>query len=858
MPGQPRSINDDMKYDVIYVSPHLDDVAFSCATHIRRQRRQGKRVLVVSIFTKGAEVADDSARGALQHSLNPYSAIEARLEEDAACMQELDVDWHYADFQELVFRHNVWDKSTCLPARLAKAFCGAWCSFQANRMLVWHISQYLRRLLTKSKCQWIVGPAAIGMHPDHLLVYRACCQVRDSVKSWFYYDFPYCSYAALKYGRLAMLHWQPLRHIELQMDAEEREFRKHAVCMYESQIEPVFGSKAHAEALLSRHPQERFFEQPRLTGDHSPEEMEESLDKCIVIENTVGAFALWSIILFDSFMSFFAFIYVHRRIIGDEDHFSLYAQYLAYSVIACSIVRATLLLRTETIDLAWVCILSMCLIAWALSTTAWKGFNYDEKTGYRELLTLCSYYTLQMWVCLLQAVVCCAKSNDTKAYVSKSKGPMKIMVITDYMPPQTHGISTHSDGIVSALREADHDVHVYTTCGKADKLRHLLWSFTNPWNGDVRISWCPSFELLWAIGNKEADVIHIIMPNIIVWPVLLVAWLRGVPTYCSHHCREDIATAYLSNAIVRNIVVFGYVIGAMVPCYLFSTMNAALTYGFTRSHYMLNKMSPRRVAIIPSSMNAKLFDQGRFNREQVRHDLCAQLQICESAKLWLVVSRLAPEKELHDVLEALEYHTKTWPEEAVHLLVAGDGPSRAELEKQAASQGLPVHFLGMYPHDRTPMLYVAADVCVTCSVKETFGLTVLEALACGVPKVMPHCEVFDELWAEVLGDWMYTKGDAVSLASTMRYASQTQCRQQLQALHDQNAFGPDIFWSWTSAAAEQCLQYRRAIRTMRETRRFVFAVCRLLLIITSMGIAFLVTVRSVCPAAKELYLGYVH
>ena len=37
-----------------------------------------------------------------------------------------------------------------------------------------------------------------------------------------------------------------------------------------------------------------------------------------------------------------------------------------------------------------------------------------------------------------------------------------------------------------------------------------------------------------------------------------------------------------------------------------------------------------------------------------------------------------------------------------------------------------------------PPLYRAADLFVTCSTSETFGLTVLESLACGTPAVLPH------------------------------------------------------------------------------------------------------------------------
>ena len=57
-----------------------------------------------------------------------------------------------------------------------------------------------------------------------------------------------------------------------------------------------------------------------------------------------------------------------------------------------------------------------------------------------------------------------------------------------------------------------------------------------------------------------------------------------------------------------------------------------------------------------------------------------------------------------------------------------------------------------------PAYYRAADVFVTCSTSETYGLTVLEALACGTPVVLPHCGVFDELWDEHDGRaaWFYS------------------------------------------------------------------------------------------------------
>jgi len=71
------------------------------------------------------------------------------------------------------------------------------------------------------------------------------------------------------------------------------------------------------------------------------------------------------------------------------------------------------------------------------------------------------------------------------------------------------------------------------------------------------------------------------------------------------------------------------------------------------------------------------------------------------------------------------------------LVVAGDGPLRARLERQAAGAALPVHFTGFIP-GRTAVaaLLATADVMLAPGPVETFGLAALEALACGTPVVV--------------------------------------------------------------------------------------------------------------------------
>ncbi len=96
--------------------------------------------------------------------------------------------------------------------------------------------------------------------------------------------------------------------------------------------------------------------------------------------------------------------------------------------------------------------------------------------------------------------------------------------------------------------------------------------------------------------------------------------------------------------------------------------------------------------------------------------------------------RLSPEKGLPVVLQAMALLQERCPQ--AHLLIAGDGPQRGELQTLTDSLGLAgrVHFLGFREDARA--LMGAVDVVVHAPAYEGFGLVVLEAMAAGKPVVV--------------------------------------------------------------------------------------------------------------------------
>ena len=128
----------------------------------------------------------------------------------------------------------------------------------------------------------------------------------------------------------------------------------------------------------------------------------------------------------------------------------------------------------------------------------------------------------------------------------------------------------------------------------------------------------------------------------------------------------------------------------------------------------------------------------------------------------LFLGRLDPRNGLETVLEAMPAVLEQHPDAT--LTVAGDGPLRPIYERLARPVADRVRFIGRVNGNR-PEVYGSADLYLCPTTKASFGITLLEAMACGTPLVVSDITGFRELVNGGAEAALVPKSDAKAWAS---------------------------------------------------------------------------------------------
>ncbi len=311
----------------------------------------------------------------------------------------------------------------------------------------------------------------------------------------------------------------------------------------------------------------------------------------------------------------------------------------------------------------------------------------------------------------------------------------KVAVFTD-TGYEVNGVALGLRRMVSAMRELGHEAelvvcatppadHVPDALERRGALHQLdpMAEFNLPAYEEMRMGIPSLVDMLDYLTNEDIGVIQLSTPGPLGIVALIAGKLLGIPVVAHYHTELPEYAHKLTQdrkiaAIVRGWTSWFYRQSERVVVPSKATARSVRELG----------VDPERIFQLPRGVDTELFsEKKRQTHEWERFGM-------NGARKLLYVGRVSREKGLDHLMAAFERLRAE--RDNVELVVVGDGPYKAELEKANGKGG--VAFVGYQRGDQLARLYASADVFVFPSTTDTFGNVVLEAQASGVPAVVAN------------------------------------------------------------------------------------------------------------------------
>jgi glycosyltransferase involved in cell wall biosynthesis len=268
---------------------------------------------------------------------------------------------------------------------------------------------------------------------------------------------------------------------------------------------------------------------------------------------------------------------------------------------------------------------------------------------------------------------------------------MKLMLVTDAWSPQVNGVVTTLVKMKAGLERRGHVVDVLAP--------NEFASCPCPTYPEIRLSLFPYRKVVERIEQARPHALHIATEG-----ALGIAARK----YCVRHGMR-FTTAYHTR----------------FPEYVHARtrLPVAVSYAWLQRFH-----APSRALMVPTpAIRDDLARRGFSNTVLWTRGVDIEVfspgertAFAMRRPIFLYVGRVAVEKNIEAFLK-LDLPGSKW--------VVGEGPQRAKLETAYSE----VHFAGIKTPAELARCYRAADVFVFPSLTDTFGLVMLEALACGTP-----------------------------------------------------------------------------------------------------------------------------
>ncbi|MEC1260555.1 N-acetyl-alpha-D-glucosaminyl L-malate synthase BshA [Bacillus swezeyi] len=186
--------------------------------------------------------------------------------------------------------------------------------------------------------------------------------------------------------------------------------------------------------------------------------------------------------------------------------------------------------------------------------------------------------------------------------------------------------------------------------------------------------------------------------------------------------------------------------------------------------------SSDRVTAVSSALAAQTYDLIKPNKKietiynfvdervylkQEQHSLKEQYGIAPDEKVVIHVSNFRQVKRVQDVIHVFSRIVKQMK---AKLILVGDGPEITVICQLVRQLGIKDDVLFLGKQDSVEELYAISDLKLLLSEKESFGLVLLEAMACGVPCIGTNIGGIPEVIKDGTSGYLVNVGDVEDTA----------------------------------------------------------------------------------------------
>ena len=373
---------------------------------------------------------------------------------------------------------------------------------------------------------------------------------------------------------------------------------------------------------------------------------------------------------------------------------------------------------------------------------------------------------------------------------------MRVAIVTESFLPQVNGVTNSVLRVLETLKQNEYEAIVIAPTSESEK--HLGFNvFTASSIPLLQFSVAmPGPGISRVLEDFRPDVIHVAAPFMLGAQAIGWGQRNFVPTVAIY--QTDVA-GYLE----RYNLAFAKPVMEKVLYSIHQNATLNLAPTSIAADY-LSSLGLDGVRIWGRGVDLDLFTPANAETSE---SIAFRKQHAPNGELLVgFVGRLAAEKQVHRMAELFGLPN-------TRFVVVGDGPERLKLEASFAGQ--PVSFTGALRGLELAAAYAALDVFVHFGTEETFGQTIQEAQASGVPVIAPNVGGPSQLIETGKTGLLVDPAQPLAYRKALSYLLGSRAsREEISKLAVQSVQGR----SWSSNNAKLLGYYLEAKRVLRTSR----------------------------------------